>query len=56
MKICYGLGFIGSVGSIVLAILTKKDFSWQFISLIWMLAALMADLRATKLEESLNGN
>lgn len=55
-KICYALGFLGTGGSIILAIVTKKDFSWQFISLIWMFAALMADMRATKLEGKLNGN
>ena len=52
-KICFILGFIGVTGSIVLSIITKKDFTWQVISLLWMGSAFVSELRIKQLEEKL---
>jgi hypothetical protein len=52
-KICFVLGFIGVIGSIIISIISKKDFTWQFITLMWMGSALVSDLRIKELEEKL---
>lgn len=52
-KICFGLGTIGTIGSIIISLLTKKDFTWQFIALMWMLSALFQELRINQLEKKI---
>jgi len=52
-KICFILGFIGAVGSITLSIISKRDFTWQLVTLVWMGSAFMNELRIKQLEEKL---
>ncbi len=52
-KICFVLGFIGVIGSIIISIISKKDFTWQFITMMWMGSALVSDLRIKELEKKL---
>lgn len=52
-KICYIFGFLGVVFSIVASIITKKDFTWQLITLMWMGSAFVSELRIKQLEEKL---
>ena len=55
-KICFVLGFIGTIGSIIISIISKKDFSWQLIALVWMSSALISELRINKIEKKSDGN
>jgi len=52
-KLCFILGFVGVVGSIILSIVTKKDFLWQVITLAWMSSAFISELRIKQLEDKL---
>ena len=52
-KICYGFGFLGVTFSIIASILTKKEFTWQIITLMWMGSAFMSEMRIKQLEDKL---
>ncbi len=52
-KVCFILGFIGVIGSIIISIISEKDFTWQFITLMWMGSALISDMRIKQLEDKL---
>lgn len=50
-KVCYCLGFLGTVGSIIVSLYSGKEVSWQLISLSWMGSAFISDLRIKQLED-----
>lgn len=51
-KICFGLGFVATIGSIVSYLVQDKDVTWQVISLFWMSSALISELRIKQLENN----
>jgi len=52
-KIFFLLAFLTTIGSIVLAIYTKKDYTWQAITLLWICSAYMSEIRIKQLEDKL---
>jgi hypothetical protein len=50
-KTCFLLGFIGVIGSIILSFIDGKDFTWQFITLLWMGSSFVNELRIKQLED-----
>ncbi len=53
-KICFGLGFVATIGSIVSNAILDKDITWHVIALFWMISALISELRIKQLEEDAN--
>lgn len=52
-KICFILGFIGIIGSLIMSIILKKEYFWQLMTLLWMGSAFINELRIKQLEEKL---
>jgi len=52
-KICYVFGFLGVIFSIIASILSKKEFTWQIITLMWMASAFISEMRIKELEDKL---
>ena len=50
-KTCFLLGFIGVICSIILSFIDGKDFTWQFITLLWMGSSFVNELRIKQLED-----
>lgn len=52
-KICFILGFIGIIGSLIMSIILKKEYFWQLMTLLWMGSAFINELRIKQLEDKL---
>lgn len=52
-KICYIFGFLGVIFSIIASVITKKEFTWQIITLMWMGSSFMSDLNIIQLEDKI---
>jgi hypothetical protein len=52
-KLFFILSFMSVLGSIVLAITEKKDFTWQAITFLWICSAYVSELRIKNLEDKL---
>jgi hypothetical protein len=52
-KVFFLLAFLSTVSSIVIALVTKKDFTWQSITLLWICTAYISELRIKNLEDKL---
>ena len=50
-KLCFIFGFTGVLFSITVSIIAEKSFTWQLITLMWMLSAFFSELRIKQLEE-----
>ena len=50
-KIVFALAIISVVGSIVTGIYLGQDVTWQSITLLWVLSAVIAELRIKELED-----
>jgi hypothetical protein len=50
-KICYILGFLSVLFSIVINIYLKKDFGWQIVTIFWILNSFINELIIKKLEK-----
>lgn len=45
LKICYLIGFLGIIASIFLAALSNKNYSWQIITLLWMIFSINSEIK-----------
>ena len=50
-KIVFVLAIISVVGSIVTGLYLGQDVTWQSITLLWVLSAVLAELRIKELED-----
>ena len=50
-KIVFVLAIISVVGSIVTGLYLGQDITWQGITLLWVLSAVIAELRIKELED-----
>lgn len=50
-KIVFVLAIISVVGSIVTGLYLGQDVTWQGITLLWVLSAVIAELRIKELED-----
>jgi hypothetical protein len=50
-KLCFVLALFSVVGSIVVNIISGNDVTWQSIFLLWILSAIMAEIRIKNLED-----
>ena len=50
-KIVFVLAIISVVGSIISGLSAGQDVTWQSITLLWVLSAVIAELRIKELED-----